>query len=188
LLLSGFLIDEDAARAAGVSKEDVAEEAGKQLEACDTVARVHTYSELEEIEADPTAWDQERVRLLEDCRRVARGTPGPEPGEVEPPEELIQWLFANGYHRQRSPDLFLQFERYVLPYRTTAASHGSPYCYDRWVPWLLRLPSGRGGEISKPVATVDIAPTVAGWFGLKPTGEIDGIDRGPLLVPAEPAE
>ena len=64
------------------------------------------------------------------------------------------------------------------------ATHGSPWDYDRRVPILFWRKGMIGFEQPSPVETVDIAPTLAAWIGLKlPEGTFDGrcldLDAGP---------
>lgn len=52
--------------------------------------------------------------------------------------------------------------------------HGSPYHYDRWVPFILLgggVPAGTGNAA---VRTVDMAPTLAALAGIPLPGELDG--------------
>jgi predicted AlkP superfamily pyrophosphatase or phosphodiesterase len=90
-------------------------------------------------------------------------------------------LFAHSFHSERSPDLSVQFEEFFEPRRIDGTTHGSPYPYDTHVPWLLRLPGGRRGEVGQRVETVDVAPTLAALVGLTPPGGLDGEDRTGLV-------
>jgi predicted AlkP superfamily pyrophosphatase or phosphodiesterase len=55
------------------------------------------------------------------------------------------------------------------------ATHGSPWDYDRRVPILFWRKGMNGFEQPSPVETVDIAPSLAAWIGLKiPQGAFDG--------------
>ncbi len=90
-------------------------------------------------------------------------------------------LYANSFHRDRSPDVLLQFEEGFLPLRTTGTTHGSPYDYDARVPWLLRLPGVGAGKVTQPVSTVDVAPTLAVLAGIPVPPDRDGVERTALL-------
>ena len=64
------------------------------------------------------------------------------------------------------------------------ATHGSPWDYDRRVPILFWRKGMTTFEQPYSVETVDIAPTLAAWVGLKmPPGTMDGrcldLDAGP---------
>ena len=54
------------------------------------------------------------------------------------------------------------------------AVHGSPYLYDRRVPFLLMGPGVRPGRSAAPARTVDVAPTLAGLGGIPLPGVLDG--------------
>ncbi len=134
--------------------------------------------------------EDEARRLIEQCPRVTRVWTGselaavaPEAGERDVSDDAgaMRRLYAHNYHPERSPDLMIQLEPNTLPYRTTVANHGSPHPYDSHVPWLLRLPSGTGGQVAERVHTVDVAPTVALLAGLTPPAGLDGVDRRSLL-------
>ena len=57
----------------------------------------------------------------------------------------------------------------------TAATHGSPYDYDRRVPMLFWRPGFRRVAVERPVETTDIMPTLAATIGLPiAPGSVDG--------------
>jgi predicted AlkP superfamily pyrophosphatase or phosphodiesterase len=58
--------------------------------------------------------------------------------------------------------------------RMTGTTHGTPYWYDRHVPLMFFGPGVKAGRDSARAATVDFAPTLATWIGVKPTSAIDG--------------
>ncbi len=61
-----------------------------------------------------------------------------------------------------------------------AATHGTPFDYDRWVPMMV-LGGGVGNFTMKnPVAPVDLAPSLANMLGLR----FDSIDGSALPLPA----
>ena len=79
---------------------------------------------------------------------------------------------------QRSGDLVVLLRRRVTPIVDTkgyVATHGSAWDYDRRVPilfWRANMPSAPSDS---PVETVDIAPTLAAWIGVKlQPGAVDG--------------
>ena len=83
------------------------------------------------------------------------------------------------YDPRRSGDLLVILKSQVTPIAkpgpTYAATHGSPWDYDRRVPILFWREGARAEERSDPAATVDILPTLAASIGLPvPAREIDG--------------
>ena len=80
---------------------------------------------------------------------------------------------------QRSGDLLVILKSQVTPIAkpgpTYAATHGSPWDYDRRVPIMFWREGVASEERSEAIATVDILPTLAAGIGLAvPAGEIDG--------------
>ena len=87
--------------------------------------------------------------------------------------------FAASYDPERSGDLIVALKPRVTPItkpsRTSVATHGSPWNYDRRVPILFWWPGMRGFEQPNGIETVDILPTLAALIGLPvPAAEIDG--------------
>lgn len=93
-----------------------------------------------------------------------------------PDTQLIQSILRN-YNPNRSGDIYVVFDpnRFINDFDglTVAATHGSPWRYDTYVPIMF---AGRGisaQQISRPVETIDIAPTLSLLVGAKPpTGSI----------------
>ncbi len=154
-----FFIDRDAVAAAGVDLAEVVGVGSRLLEECPGVERVWTHAEL-----------AAGANLSSELS-----------GEEQAGDKLMQRLYANSYHPERSPDLVIQLEPHTLTSYRNATTHGTPYTYDRHVPWLLRLPEGVGLTVTDPVATVDVAPTLAALVGLTPPADLDGVDRGSHL-------
>jgi len=91
---------------------------------------------------------------------------------------LIQRARAS-FDPMRSGDVVILLKRGIMPIPkgTTgyAATHGSPWDYDRRVPILFWRKGYAGFEQPHPVETVDIAPSLAAVVGLKvPAGQFDG--------------
>jgi arylsulfatase A-like enzyme len=79
---------------------------------------------------------------------------------------------------QRSGDFVVLLRRRVTPIADTknyVATHGSAWDYDRRVPILFWRAGMAAAPSDAPVETIDIAPTLAAWIGLKiERGAIDG--------------
>ena len=56
-------------------------------------------------------------------------------------------------------------------------THGTPYLYDRHVPFVLFGAGVRAGASDEPVATADVAPTLAALLGLVAPNDLDGRAR-----------
>jgi predicted AlkP superfamily pyrophosphatase or phosphodiesterase len=86
--------------------------------------------------------------------------------------------FHQSYDPQRSGDLFVVFDEHYrtgVPRKATdaIAGHGTPWDYDRLVPILFWWPGVSGKAITRPIETVDIAPTLAAVAGVR-TPLLDG--------------
>lgn len=82
----------------------------------------------------------------------------------------VQWLFRNGYHEHRSPDLLVMLKPgcLVLPTRVAPltvrrmSTTGTYHC-----PLLLHGPGIKHGQSSDPVGPEDVALTLAHLLGLE---------------------
>lgn len=91
-------------------------------------------------------------------------------------------LFAHSFHSDRSPDLLLQFDEHFLPSNYAEATHGTPYEYDRHVPLMFLLGGVAAGYSDEPVATADLAPTLAALAGIPAPPGLDGRDRSAMML------
>ncbi len=86
----------------------------------------------------------------------------------------------NNYHPKRSGDVFVVFEPHRFINETdglrAAATHGSPWNYDTFVPILFAGPGIRPGVVHRPVAPTGIASTLAAYLGFKaPSGALGDV-------------
>jgi predicted AlkP superfamily pyrophosphatase or phosphodiesterase len=85
--------------------------------------------------------------------------------------------FRRGYFPLHGNDfLILPCEYCLFTSTTTGTTHGTPYKYDTHVPvlfWGKDLTYG-GNKIARAVHTVDIAPTIARYFGVPYPSTVDG--------------
>jgi len=98
---------------------------------------------------------------------------------ANPDPFMVRYLHS--FNPERSPDLFIQYKENVLPHFGPGTGHGSPYDYDRHIPFLLIVPGQQAGVVDQEISSVDIAPTVATVLGIKPDRKLDGVDRTGLL-------
>jgi arylsulfatase A-like enzyme len=83
------------------------------------------------------------------------------------------------YDRERSGDILVMLKPHVMPIAAPrsgyAATHGSPWDYDRRVPILFWRKGMPAANPAQPVETADIMPTAAAMLGLPGgVGTIDG--------------
>jgi predicted AlkP superfamily pyrophosphatase or phosphodiesterase len=93
-----------------------------------------------------------------------------------PDTELTQAVLAN-HHGKRSGDIFIVFEahRFINDFDglTVAATHGSPWKYDTYVPIIFVRPGVEPRKVHRAVRTVDVAPTLSAVVGAKaPSGAV----------------
>ncbi len=88
-------------------------------------------------------------------------------------DEYIR-LFRQHYHPERSADLIFRVKEYVLIGGMAGTSHGSPYHYDTHVPIVFAGMNITPANYDQRVRTIDIAPTIAAFFGIAPPADIDG--------------
>lgn len=82
------------------------------------------------------------------------------------------------FYPGRSGDFVVFLKKDITPISDTtrvAATHGSPYDYDRRVPILFWRSGAAGTTVERPVETTDIMPTIASTIGLRvQPGSVDG--------------
>ena len=93
-----------------------------------------------------------------------------------PDTRIIKSVLRN-YHPSRSGDIYVVYEpnRFIndMDGLTVAATHGSPWRYDTYVPVIFAGVGIAAQRVSRPIETVDIAPTLSILFGTKPpTGSV----------------
>ncbi len=87
-------------------------------------------------------------------------------GRVQSRERVLSFPARYGVH-MRSPE-------YTLGAAADASTHGSPYYYDRHVPVVFLGAGVSAGTSASPVATVDVAPTLARLIGIEAPDDLDG--------------
>jgi hypothetical protein len=103
------------------------------------------------------------VTTKADLRRDKR------PRDVSP--ELWTWL-KNSFYADRYGDVVVYPKMYWV-IGSAPATHGTPWIYDRMVPLMVLMPGAPNGglrnkhDVFLDVSPVDIAPTIAAWYGLQ---------------------
>ncbi len=95
------------------------------------------------------------------------------------PVDSFAVLVANSHSRTRITSTTARagvYVRYQPNYINTGtvATHGSPYYYDRHVPLVFLGAGIPAGISSERVATVDVAPTLARFAGVRAPDDLDG--------------
>jgi len=143
-----------------------------------------------DIYVDTRLKPSDRARLLKAAVAAYRASP-----EVEavftsaqlaktpvPAGNPVAWSLLQraraSFYAGRSGDMIVFLKKDITPISDmtrTAATHGSPYDYDRRVPILFWRPGVTAATVERPVETTDIMPTIASMIGLTVVpGSIDG--------------
>lgn len=84
---------------------------------------------------------------------------------------LVKSILHN-FHPRRSGDVYVVFDPHCFindfDGLTVAATHGSPWRYDTFVPMMFAGSGLQPQVVHREVRTVDLAPTLAAWLGIKP--------------------
>lgn len=122
-------------------------------------------------EATRASFRAELARVLRERDEIEDTWTSDELGSSENRNEYAHaWRLS--FHPERSSDINLQFAPGVVLY-SEGTGHGTPYPYDQHVPLLIRG-AGTPGDDDQPVASVDVAPTIAGLVGVAVPAGVDG--------------
>jgi predicted AlkP superfamily pyrophosphatase or phosphodiesterase len=88
------------------------------------------------------------------------------------PDTPLHRSVLNNFHPKRSGDIYLVFEPnwFINNFDglTVAATHGSPWQYDTYVPIVFAGAGLNSATVDRRVYTIDIAPTLAAYLRIKP--------------------
>jgi len=94
------------------------------------------------------------------------------------PDTLLMRSILRNFHPKRSGDIYLVFEPNVFindfDGLTVASVHGSPWRYDTFVPVIFAGAGIEAATVSRSITPYDIAPTLAGFLGVKPPSSAIG--------------
>ena len=87
-------------------------------------------------------------------------------------DTLLMRSILRNFHPNRSGDVYVVFDPNVFindfDGLTVAATHGSPWRYDTFVPVMFAGAGLEARKVSRPVTPYDVAPTLADFLGIKP--------------------
>jgi predicted AlkP superfamily pyrophosphatase or phosphodiesterase len=105
----------------------------------------------------------EGVALAVSSTALARG---------QTPDTPLLQAILNNYNPKRSGDVFVVFAPgwFINDFDglEVAATHGSPWSYDTFVPVIFAGGSLEAQEVHRRIHTVDVAPTLSAIVGIKP--------------------
>ena len=94
------------------------------------------------------------------------------------PDIQLYRLVLNNFHAKRSGDIYIVFEPnwFINDFDglTVAATHGSPWQYDTYVPIVFAGAGLTAKTVDRRVNTIDIAPTLSAYLGIKPPSGSQG--------------
>jgi arylsulfatase A-like enzyme len=93
------------------------------------------------------------------------------------PDTHLYRSVVKNFNSKRSGDIFIVFEPnwFINDFDglTVAATHGSPWRYDTYVPIVFAGAGLAATTVDRKVLTVDIAPTLSAYLGIKaPSGSV----------------
>ena len=98
------------------------------------------------------------------------------------PDTPLTRSILRNHHPKRSGDIFVVFEPHWFindfDGLTVASTHGSPWSYDTFVPLIFAGAGVHPRRVHREVQTVDVAPTLSAFLGIKPPSG----SRGSVLV------
>ena len=115
---------------------------------------------------------------IEESANIAMAvTPGPATAGLGARTSVVRSV-DRARHPQRSGDVFVVFRPGWFINDAdglrVASTHGSPWRYDTYVPLLFAGPGIRPQQVARRVYTVDVAPTLAAYLGIKPPSGSEG--------------
>ncbi len=125
--------------------------------------------------------DRRIAGWLGSCPDVARVWTRAQLSPDRPTADTMLAFQRASYLPSRSPDFVLQWEPGFVDTRR-GTTHKTPYDYDTHVPLVIRVPRVAPREVRQPVATADLAPTLAALLGLRPPRRLDGVERSELVL------
>ena len=94
------------------------------------------------------------------------------------PNTQLYRSVLNNFHAKRSGDIYIVFEPnwFINDFDglVVAATHGSPWQYDTYVPIVFAGMGLTAKTVDRRVHTIDIAPTLSAYLGIKPPSGAQG--------------
>lgn len=116
---------------------------------------------------------------------IARAIPSIRLRRGQVAKDMISDAVKANFHPARSGDLYVVFEPHVFiadfDGLTVASAHGSPWRYDSYVPVIFAGPGIAATEVARRIHTVDVAPTIAAYLGIKMPSGASGIPLGEVI-------
>ncbi len=126
-------------------------------------------------ELDPGEVARAVANQLNAFKGVTLALPSVDLREGRVPDTALVRSIMRSYNPKRSGDIYLVLDPHWFindfDGLTVAASHGSPWRYDSYVPVVFMGPGIKAARYVRPVETIDVAPTLARLLRIKaPSG------------------
>jgi len=123
--------------------------------------------------------EQAIAKELKKFEGVAQAVSSSELRESDLPDTRINRAVLNNFNPNRSGDIYLVFEPHWFIHDfdglQVSSTHGSPWRYDTFVPIAFAGMQIPAQHVYRRVLTVDIAPTLTAFFGIKPPSGSIGV-------------
>jgi len=110
---------------------------------------------------------------------IAQAVPSSSLREGNLPDTLLNQAILKNFNPNRSGDIYVVFKPHWFindfDGLEVAATHGSPWRYDTYVPIVFAGMQVPAGHVQRRVLTVDVAPTLAAFLGIKPPSGAAGV-------------
>lgn len=137
---------------------------------------------IEEAGLDQTEVERAVAAELSKFEGVALAVSSTALAKGELPDTPLTRSILRNYHPKRSGDIFVVFEPHWFindfDGLVVATTHGSPWSYDTFVPMIFAGSGIQPQRVHREVQTIDPAPTLAAFLGIKPPSG----GRGDVLV------
>ncbi len=127
---------------------------------------------IEEAELDRAEVEQATAEIVSAVDGIAVAVSSTALRQGQSPNDRMMAAVRANFHNKRSGDVYVVFEPGVFindfDGLIVAATHGSPWRYDTFVPVIFAGAGIKGQQLSRPITPYDIAPTLSALVGAAP--------------------
>jgi hypothetical protein len=127
---------------------------------------------IRQAQLDGKAVAEAVAGLLEQCPGVSAAITASDTRYSPARNHVVESRVWNNYNARRSGDVYVALDSnvYVNDFDglVVAATHGSPWNYDTFVPIFFAGPGIGNAEVTRRVTPYDIAPTLSARLGIRP--------------------
>ncbi|MDH4025304.1 MAG: alkaline phosphatase family protein [Desulfuromonadales bacterium] len=134
---------------------------------------------IQQRELDPRAVEQAIAAELLQFEGIAQAVGSTALREGNLPDTALNQAILKNFNPNRSGDIYVVFKPHWFindfDGLSVAATHGSPWKYDTYVPIVFVGANIPAQHIERRVLTVDVAPTLTALLGIKPPSGAAGV-------------